>query len=272
MKIKTAFTFGALLIIASSAKSQTANTPTPPTYVPFSQLSKGSFNINASIGYTSTGTATTNNLTPFSNAYDSTAVPNGKTSSFSLSINPGYLIANGLQVDVVLDYTGTTTVESAEASGNNQFYSWNNISSTFKVGLGMTKFLVITRNLYFKCAFHGYYNTGSNSNSFLNDAYTLSPVVSPIPAEATTGYNFTIDAGLEYFPAHRWGINFNLNNIFNYASTTADNVTYVLNNNEVELTRNRTTNTFNIGAGLTPTIAIRYVFGKIISSAPAKNN
>jgi hypothetical protein len=266
MKTKSMFIGGMLLaaivpaVAQDNSSAQGSNPAGAVDNISFGQLQKGSFNINGSVGYTATGSSTVSNLNAYSSKADSVSVPNGKSSSYTLSINPNYLIADGLAVGVTLGYTNTTTLEDAQASYNDAYYSWNNISSTFQIGIGATKYFEITRNFYFKCGISGYYNTGLISNSFLNNGYTSSPVVQGAPTQFTSGFQITAQPGLEYFPSRRWGINFNFNNLITYTSSTVNSTSYQITNGEISYSKNVTTNTFNIGAGLTPTLGVRYTF------------
>jgi hypothetical protein len=268
MKTKNAIITGLLfaaILPATAQNSDPQQNGTPANDVSFGQwqLSKGSFNIRGSVGYTASGSTTTNILTQYSNGADSTPVPNGKSSSLTFSLNPGYLIADEFEIGIVLNYTTSNTLESEQAY-NNLYYSWNNINNTFEFGIGATKFFAITRNLYFKISATGYYTTGSFSSSSVQNNAIGTPGVYTNPTESTMGYQIVAAAGLEYFPSKRWGINFNFNNIVNYTSSTITNLNYQFNNfNNVAVTQNRTVNSFNVGAGLTPTLAIRYTFGKI---------
>ncbi len=231
------------------------------SYASYAQLTKGSIIVSGSVGYTSTSTSTTSNLTPLTSSADSTQVPETKTTTVSLGISAGYFVTDSWVVGIDVGYSSISKPVLEEAS-NNIYYSWHDLSSTFQVGLFTTKYITLAKNFYLTGSFNAYITIGNHTNYFLNTS-TNPPAVYALPLVSTMGYNFSVAPGLAYFPAIHWGFTFRLNNILSYVSTTVKNdITHFNSSGVVTESQNQTTNTFNIGAGLTPTLGVSYVFVK----------
>ena len=229
----------------------------------FAQLTKGSIIVSGSVGYTSTSTATTSNLTPLTTSADSTQVPETKTTTVSFGISTGYFLTDSWVGGIDVGYTYISTPKIQESS--NIYYSWHNLTNIFQAGLFTTKYLTLGKNFYLTGSFTAYITLGNHSNDYLNTS-TSPPSVYALPDVSTSGFNLSLAPGLAYFLTNHWGLTFRLNNILSYVSYTVKNaVTYFNSNGVVTESQNQTINTFNIGAGLTPTLGVSYV---IVKSPP----
>jgi hypothetical protein len=152
-----------------------------------------------------------------------------------------------------------------EAEGYNYvYYTWNSINKTIQPGVFATKYFPISDKFFITAGINLNYSSGTYNNSYLY-YYSTPPQVVPFPTETTVGWGGNISPGLAFFPSSRWAFTFKLNNTVSFNSTTVKNepVSWDYSNNPNSIvTFSRTTNTFTVAAGLTPTLGISYVFLK----------
>jgi hypothetical protein len=238
------------------------------SYASFAQLSQGSILLGGSVGYTSTINSTTTNLTSLSSPNDEVPVPETTSSIANIGVNAGYFVADGFVLGLNLGYSSSSTPETAEY--DYAYYTFTEKNSSYSMGVFAAKYFTLTDKFYFTGSFNVNYGSGNATNAFFNDYNNSSPTWTEFTEPKTT-FILSVAPGLAYFPNNHWGITFKLNNILSFLSlTTKDIPTYEVNNNGVQqvvTTQNMTTSTFGIGAGLTPTLGINYVFGKGASAA-----
>lgn len=230
------------------------------SYIANAQLTKGSIILTGSTGYTSTTNTTTSDLTSLTSSADSTPVPETKSTNVSFGISGAYFLTDSWVGGIDVGYSYISTPKIQESS--NVYYSWHNLTNIFQAGLFTTKYLALGKNFYLTGSFTAYITLGKHSNDYLNTSPNPASVYA-LPAVSTSGFNLSLAPGLTYFLTNHWGLTFRLNNILSFVSYTVKNATTYFNSSGIVIeTQNQTINTFNIGAGLTPTLGVSYVFAK----------
>jgi outer membrane protein len=207
------------------------------------QITKGSLMFGGSLGANMTMEST--NKTTGS---DDVKTPGYTEWNFSPTV--GYFVSDGLAVGLSLN-VGSNHVYTQQSTDGSKYE--NVMSSSLGVALFARKYKSITTNVYF----HGQAAFGYSSGS-----YTAKNTDGPSSFKdgnkyTNTNIGINLTPGLTYFVSPKWGIDFSLNNIVSYNMFTAKT--------EVAGSSNTTENTggsFNIGAGLTPTLGLFYYMGK----------
>ncbi|HSY77249.1 MAG TPA: hypothetical protein VK890_10355 [Bacteroidia bacterium] len=232
------------------------------------QTARGEVLASCSIGYTNTATTTSYSQVNSSNSQYNTNPPDGNSSTLGIGVNAGYFIGDGIVTGLSFSYTNTITLETQQNYNTLIYYNWNYTNHSISPGLFATKYFFVVDKFYIYTGITSSYTSGVINNSYLyNNGFSAGPsMVVPFPAEPTTGFNFVFFPGLAYFPWVHWAISFKLNNFLNYASTTVKDIpiTFGSPNSNSIVTENKTTNTFNVGVGLVPTLGVSYVFQYII--------
>ncbi|MBX2984725.1 MAG: hypothetical protein KF882_01990 [Bacteroidia bacterium] len=166
------------------------------------------------------------------------------TKHVAWGVNPqfGYFIKDNIAVGIMAGANGgyIKTVKSLdgtkEAIVNN--FGWN-------AGLFGRYYKALANNFFvYGAATFGY---GSNGYKDMVPELLKPSEIKDNGRVDMSNLNVSIFPGFAFFPSPNWGIDFSLNNIISF------------NSNSVGGTN---TNTFDIGAGTTPTIGINYYFGK----------
>lgn len=220
--------------------------------VSVAQVTKGSILTGGAVGYTVQNSATSESST--ASGVTLTPIPDAKNSRASAALSAGYFIKDGLAIGGNVGYTSNNRLVNQRGL-NETYYSWNNITRAFQIGIFATKYLSITEKFYFTCGVAANFNAGSYSSSYLA---VMNEVIKN-PSSPTMGYEVYVTPGLSYFFSKNWGLSFKLNNILDYSSTTTKTK---MNVNPGVSTITNTNNQFSIAAGLSPSIGINYVFAK----------
>jgi hypothetical protein len=233
----------------------------------FCQLAQGSIFLRGDIGYSSINNSYSYNQSGINSSSYNIPVPNTNQIGIVCTLGSGYFISNNLVGGLYLSYL--KNVLPQEVIGyNNIYYTWNNTTESLTYGIYIIKYIKITESFYLSGGLAASLIAGKTTNSFLYNyqgtGYS-SPKIYPFPNQPMTGYEVAFAPALDYMPSSNWMLGFKLNNIIHYSSETTKNfpVAFNYSNNPTAIiTENHTVNTFNVGAGLAPTIEIAYIFVK----------
>ena len=233
----------------------------------FCQLTQGSIFLRGDIGYASINNSYAYNQSGINSSTYNVPVPNTSQLGIAGTLGEGYFISDNLVAGVYLAYVKNVIPEDA-IGYNNVYYSWNNTNESFAYGLYIIKYFKIIEKFYISGGLAASLNTGGTTNSYLYNYQGTgypSPKLYSYPNQPMTGYDIAFAPALDYMPSINWMLGFKLNNIVHYSSETTKNVPVEFNNSNnptASITENHTTNTFNVGAGLVPTLEIIYIFAK----------
>jgi hypothetical protein len=257
-----AIAFLALLFAANFSFGQTSkDSLSNAWHNSCSSTAKGTISISGSIAYGTTTTVTGINLNQYTTKADSVPIPNNKSTATSISIGGSYFVINNLAVGLSFAYNNTSAPEIGQGS-NNEYYSWNNISNSFSVGVFATKYFFITNKFYFYTIISCNYNAGNTYNSYFVNSPS-SPKINAYPMEPTTGYSLALGTGFIFYPTSHWGFALTLKDIVTYnSSMIKDSPLNSPANASNVVTENKTTNVLSIGVSMVPALSIDYVFAK----------
>lgn len=207
------------------------------------QITKGSLMLGGSFGANIT-MESTNKLTGSSDV-----VSKGYT-EWNLSPTIGYFISNGFATGLSFE---VNSIKIRTATSGNGRYQKHVISNNLGVALFARKYKEIIKNTYF-------YSEGSLS--YVKGSYTDQQANGLTSFEdgdkvdySNIGINIT--PGISYFISPKLGIDFALNNLLGYNLTT-NQIKY----QGIDVTNETSFGSFNLGAGLTPTLGLFYYMGK----------
>jgi outer membrane protein len=211
------------------------------------QVSKGSMMFGGSLG----ANITMESTTKVTGAAD---VKVAGHTDWNFSPTGGYFIADGLAVGLALNVGSSfmKTVTTLDGKTN------ENVSmSTMGFGLFARKYMEVTDKVYL----HGQAGLGYASGSATDRVTDGADKLKDGAKISSSSMVFDITPGITYFVAPNWGIDFSLNNIIGYSSTTSKTETPAAGLIAASTTET-TGGTFNIGAGLTPSLGLFYYMGK----------
>ena len=212
------------------------------------QISQGSIMIGGNLGFTSTGAGKeTSSVGGVSMSKDRTAI-----SEWNFTPSVGYFLTDALAAGVRLNFASSNVKQVSSAD----FSKTENVNA-MDIGIGVF-------GRYYKSLGSNFYLYGDLGINYMTGSYTdkkedPNDVTKIIDADkiSMSGFGVTLTPGVAYFPAENWAVDFNLNNILNYSSTT---VTEEAPNNGGKV--ETTDSDFGVGLGLTPTLGVHYFFGK----------
>ncbi len=167
---------------------------------------------------------------------------------WNFSPTGGYFVADGLVVGLGLNLESNFLEEVLSADSLKKEHI---MASGLGINLIVRKYFEIENNIYFHLQGGFGYNTVSATDR-VPDGLSALKDGDKITSSAI-GINVT--PGLTYFVSPKWGIDFSLNNIVSYNSTTTtigDGAT------KVEITGGG----FSVGAGLTPSLGLFFYINK----------
>ncbi len=207
------------------------------------QITKGSLMLGGSFGANIT-MESTNKLT------GSSDIVNKGYTEWNLSPTIGYFISNGLAMGLSLE---VNSIKIRTATSGNGRYQKHVMSNNLGVALFARKYKEILKNTYF-------YTEGSLS--YVKGSFTDQQADGLTSFEdgdkvdySNIGVNIT--PGIAYFISPKLGIDFALNNLLGYNLTT-NKIKY----QGIDVTNETSFGSFNVGAGLTPTLGLFYYIYK----------
>lgn len=209
------------------------------------QVTKGSLMFGGSLG----ANVTMESTQKVTGAAD-TKRPGYTEWNFSPTV--GYFIGNGLALGLSFNVSSNYVYSITTNDGNT---TENIMRSDLGVSLFARKYMLITEKVYF----HGQGALGYTSGSFTTRKTVGSSGLADDDKNNFSNIGINITPGLTYFVSPKWGIDFSLNNILAYNMTTTKTETEFAGSN---VTRERTSGNFSIGAGLIPTLGLFYYMGK----------
>lgn len=220
----------------------------------YAQIGQGTLMLGGSLGFNSTGEQTTKITNP--NAPD---VKTPGYSNWNFSPRIGYFltddIALGIDLGLGQTYRGNTTSTNGDKTDT---YS----SFDFSVGVFGRYYMNLSDNLYF----YGQARVGFTTSSYteLDPAPSDPGALQDGDKVTNNQFGIGITPGLTFFPAPKWGVDFNLGGIINFASNTTKVETPVgpPPANATISDRETTRSDFGIGFGLNPTLGLHYYMGR----------
>lgn len=208
------------------------------------QVSKGSMMFGGSLGANITMESTAK-TTGAPVAIADVKTPGHTNWNFSPTV--GYFVADGLAVGLALNVGSTfnKTVTTTDGKTNE-----NVSTSNMGVALFARKYMEVSDKVYLHGQASLIYFSQSSTDRVADGLDKLKDGTKT----TGTGIGVELTPGITYFVAPKWGIDFSLNNILGYTMTTA----------KAELSgisSETTGGTFNIGAGLTPSLGLFYYMG-----------
>ncbi len=211
------------------------------------QVSKGSMMFGGSLGANTTMEKTTK-----STAVGASDVKTPSYTDWNFSPTVGYFVADGLAVGLMLNvgstYVGTSTNGTAK----------ENVSmSNMGVGLFARKYMEVAEKVYL----HGQAGLMYSSGSYTDRVADGTDKLKDGAKTTASGMGLNITPGITYFVSPKWGIDFSLNNIIGYTSSTTKTENPATGFTAAYTTES-TSGSFSIGAGLTPSLGLFYYMGK----------
>lgn len=212
------------------------------------QVEKGSLMLGGNFGANVTMESTTKLSLP--------GIPDVKKeghTNWNFSPKVGYFVANGLAVGLTLNVNSTF-----QSIATNGAASEHLMRSGMGAGLFARKYIAIAGTSLF---FHGQAELMYNSSSFTDRIDDGPNKLKDGDKVTFSSIGITITPGLTYFVSPKWGIDFSLNNILGYTSTTTK-IETPANGNIPAFNAETSGGSFNIGAGLIPSLGLFYYLGK----------
>lgn len=203
------------------------------------QISKGSIMLGGSLG--------ANIAMESKTTLGSTSITTPGHTEWNFSPEVGYFLSDGLVVGLGLNLDSKFMGEVSSTDGKKTEHI---MGSGLGVGLMVRKYFEIESNVYFHTQAGFVYSSMSATDRVVDGTSALKDG----DKITMTGMGINITPGLTYFVSPKWGIDFSLNNILAYNSSTTtigDGAT------KVETTGGG----LSIGAGLTPTLGLFYYMG-----------
>ena len=204
------------------------------------QISKGSLMFGGSLG--------ANIAMESKTAVGSVSVTTPGYTEWNFSPTAGYFIADGLVVGLGLNLDSKYMYQ---VSTTDKSKTENIMASGLGVNLIVRKYFEIESKVYF----HAQAGLGYSSMNYTDRDKDGASALKDGDKFSGTTIGINITPGLTYFVSPKWGIDFSLNNILAYNSST-------LTQDDGVAKVETTSGGISVGAGLTPTLGLFYYMGK----------
>jgi len=200
------------------------------------QISKGSLMLGGSLGAKLT---TESKTTLGSNS----SVVRGYT-EWNFTPTGGYFVAEGIVLGLGLNIDSKSI---GEVTNNDNSITEQIMGAGFGINLFIRKYFEVVSNVYF----HTQAGFGYTSITATDKVPDGSNLFKDGDKYTSTDIGINITPGLTYFLSPKWGLDFSLNNIVSYNSSTK---TLGDGASKIETTGGG----FSVGAGLTPSLGLFY--------------